>query len=281
MLHASAGMADAVDMGSVNRLPASMGRYLDLDDEEQRLLARLEHRAAAAAKGEWLWASGDRVEDLFVLQDGWACTFRDTCDGERQIIELLLPGDIVGLRELTFPRHISEARMITAGTLCRFPHHEIVDLIGASTSLAIALFAATSRQEALLAERMMVRLHRPARSQICHLVLETLMRLGKVSRVVPECIPFPLSQQLLGQILGQSSVHINRTLMALERDGVLKKHRDHVVIRDTRRLRKEADFDGGYLDDRMDGLAERLAMLKRASAQAARPPLSDRIVQHS
>ncbi|MBB3142235.1 Crp/Fnr family transcriptional regulator [Halomonas organivorans] len=249
-------------MGTVNGLGASMGRYIELESSERRLLEGLERHPYRAVRGERLWTSGDPVQDLFILQDGWACTFRDTRDGERQIIELLLPGDILGLREFTLPRHVSEARLITSGIVCGFPHHEIVDLVMASPPLAIALFAAISRQEALLTERMMVTLHRSARIQVCHFVLETFLRLRKVRGVAPESMPFPISQQLLGQILGQSSVHINRILMALERDGVMKKHRDYVAIPDTQRLYDEAEFEDGYLSDRMDGLLERLEALR-------------------
>ncbi|XKE46595.1 Crp/Fnr family transcriptional regulator [Halomonas organivorans] len=252
-------------MSSVNSLQAAMSRFFDLEDDERRLLERLEHRPISAGKGLTLWAPGDRIETLFALQSGWVCTFRDTADGERQIIELLLPGDIIGLREFTFHHHASEARMITPGTISGFPHQEVVDLVMASPSLAIALFAAIARQEALLTERMLVTLHRPARVQVCHFVLETFLRLRKIQVVSPDHMPFPVSQQLLGQILGQSSVHISRTLMALERDGVLKKHRGHVSIPDIRRLNDEADFEDDYLSDRIDGLRARLAELRDAA----------------
>ncbi|WP_185827549.1 Crp/Fnr family transcriptional regulator [Halomonas nitroreducens] len=252
-------------MGSVTGLQAAMGRYIGLEAFERRLLDRLEHRPVKVARDQVLWSPEDRVTNLFSLQSGWACTFRDTCEGECQIIELLLPGDIIGLREFTFRRHASQARMITPGSLCGFAHEVIADLVLASPSLAIALFAAIARQEALLTERMLVTLHRPARVQVCHFVIETFLRLNKVQAVDPGQMPFPLSQQLLAQILGQSTVHINRTLMALDRDGLLKKHRGYITIHDMRRLYQEAEFDDGYLSDRLDGLEERLAKLRMAS----------------
>lgn len=248
---------------------ASMSRYIALSDDDCRMLEHLERHTAPVGKDRVLWLLGSRVQNLFILQSGWACTVRDTCDGERQIIELLLPGDIIGLREFTFRRHGSEARMISAGSVSTFTHQHIVDLVAASTSLAISLFATIGRQEALLTERMLVTLHRSARVQVSHFVLETYLRLSKIQPVDPGRMPFPVSQRLLGQILGLSTVHVNRTLTALENDGVLAKHRAHIVIHDPRRLHAEADFDDDYLSDRVDGLSERLAELREGGVSFA------------
>lgn len=249
-------------MTTVPCFQAAMSRYFALRDDDCRLLERLERTTAPAGKDRVLWGLGTRIQTLFILQSGWACTVRDTCEGERQIIELLLPGDIIGLREFTFRRHGSEARMISEGSVSAFSHQHIVDLVAASTSLAVALFATIGRQEALLTERMLVTLHRSARVQVSHFVLETYLRLSKIQPVDPGRMPFPVSQRLLGQILGLSPVHVNRTLTALERDGVLEKHRAHIVIHDPRRLRAEADFDDDYLSDHVDGLSQRLEELQ-------------------
>lgn len=58
-------------------------------------------------------------------------------------------------------------------------------------------------------------------------------------------------------------MHINRTLAALERDGILIKHRQHIEILDEGKLVEGADFDGDYLSDELGGLKE---YLKLASA---------------
>ncbi|MDN3555114.1 Crp/Fnr family transcriptional regulator [Halomonas maura] len=243
-------------------LASAMARYVELSASDQRYLANLESHARPAARQQRLWMPHDRIGSLYILQDGWACTIRRTVDDERQVIEVLLPGDIIGIREFTFRRHVSEARMITAGTLIPFPHEQIVDIVAASPSLAIALFAVIGRQEASLTERMLVTLHHSARSQVLHFILETFTRLARLQSVTLESFTFPITQRLLGEILGLSPVHINRTLSGLERDRLLKKHRTRVEVHDRRRLLEEAAFDAGYLSDEMDGLRERLACLR-------------------
>ncbi|MCL7939087.1 Crp/Fnr family transcriptional regulator [Halomonas sp. ATCH28] len=238
---------------------ASFGRYLDLSEHDETLLARYERQARSAERNQLLWRPGDKVDDLFILQHGWACTIRSSKDGDRQIIDLLLPGEIIGIQEFTFRRHITEARMVTPGLIQPFPHESIVDIVEASTPLAITLFAKISCQEALLAERLLVTLHRSARSQVLHFIVETFLRLEKVQHVDLASFEFPISQRLLGDILGLSPVHINRTLKALEHDRVLKKHRDRIEVYDPTRLFEEADFDAEYLIDERDGLKTLLA----------------------
>ncbi|CAM3404869.1 Crp/Fnr family transcriptional regulator [Halomonas lysinitropha] len=241
---------------------ATMERYVDLDASEARLLASFEQSSTKVKKHERLWRANARVGELYILQKGWACTIRHTLDGEQRIIELLLPGDIIGLKEFTFTRHVSQASMITLGSVQPFPHENIVDIVAASTPLAIALFANISRQDALLTERMLISIHRSARSRVLHFMLETFYRLEKIQSVELASFEFPVSQRLLGNILGLSSVHINRILKGLDQDRVLKKHRHHIEVYDPPRLIAEAEFDGNYLSDEVDGLRERLVRLR-------------------
>ncbi|SEK24519.1 Crp/Fnr family transcriptional regulator [Halomonas daqiaonensis] len=261
-IHTPHHTASSIKEDGTSLFQRTMERHVDLSTSERELLAGFEQRTQSAAKNELLWRPRTRVGELFILQSGWACTVRCTAGGEQQVIELLLPGDIIGLREFTFMRHVTEASMITQGSIQPFPHENIVDIITASTPLAIALFAIIGRQETLLTERMLMTLHRSARSQVLHFMVETFFRLEKVQPVNLASFEFPVSQRLLGNILGLSPVHINRILKSLEQDGVLKKHRDHIDVYDTQQLIKEAEFDADYLSDELDGLKERLAQLQ-------------------
>lgn len=241
---------------------SAMERHVGLNEPEIRLLARFKQTPYAVKKNETLWRAHSKVGKLFILDKGWACTIHRTPDGEQHVIELLLPGDIIGLREFTFMRHATEASMITLGSIQPFSHEDIVDIIEASTSLAIALFANIGRKEALITERLLINHHRSARSQILHFLVETFYRLAKVKHVELALFEFPVSQRLLGNILGLSPVHINRLLKTLEMDHVLKKHRNHIEVYDWSTMIAEAQFDGDYLSDEVDGLKDRLALLQ-------------------
>ncbi|CAM3416973.1 Crp/Fnr family transcriptional regulator [Halomonas lysinitropha] len=248
-----------------------MARHVDLSASDKDLLAGFEQSPQSIDKKTLLWRAHAKVGELYLLQSGWAITLRLSRDGEQQVIELLLPGDIVGLGEFTFMKHVSDANMVTQGTVVPFPHENIVDIISASTSIAIALFANISRQQALVTERMLIAHHRSARSRLLHFIIETFFRLDKIHHVDLAAFAFPVSQRLLANILGLSPVHINRLLKTLEQDGILKKFRGHIAVYDAKRMFEEAEFDTDYLGDEMDGLTERLAQLQHGAASANGP----------
>jgi len=242
-------------------LQRTMERHVDLSNDERALLAQYEQHPRSTQKKALLWRAGTRVGELFILQSGWATTTRLSRDGEQQIIELMLPGDIIGLSEFTFAKHLTEARMITQGSIQSFPHENIVDIIAASTPITVALFANISRQHALVTERMLNAFHRSARSRVLHFIIETFFRLEKIHHVELASFAFPISQRLLANMLGLTPVHINRIFKALEQDGLLKKFRDRIEIHDAKRVMEEAEFDNDYLAGDVNGLQERLAML--------------------
>ena len=49
-------------------------------------------------------------------------------------------------------------------------------------------------------------------------------------------IPFPLTQEMLGELTGLTPVHTNRVLRKLREDGVLACERQRVEILDPQRL---------------------------------------------
>ncbi|SHF51717.1 cAMP-binding domain of CRP or a regulatory subunit of cAMP-dependent protein kinases [Modicisalibacter ilicicola DSM 19980] len=246
-----------------NAILTNLGRYFELTERERTLLLHLEEKRLTVSAGDSLWMTNEGIGNFFILQSGWAYTYRNNLDGDRQIVDVLIPGDIVGLREFTFARHRTGAQMLTRGSLGVFSQKRIVDLVEASTPLAIALLASVARQEAMLTERMLMAIHRTARSRIAHFIVEMHTRLSKVRLTESRQFYLPLTQALLGEILGLTTVHINRTLTALEKDRVLRKHRYHIEIIDWPRLLDEAEIDTEYLDDSLAGLYDHLGVADR------------------
>ena len=60
-------------------------------------------------------------------------------------------------------------------------------------------------------------------------------------------VDLPLTQQELGEALGFSVVHANRTVQALRRRGLIAWRDRHVEILDWPRLVQLAEFDPAYL----------------------------------
>lgn len=113
--------------------------------------------------------------------------------------------------------------------------------------IAHALRWATLVDEAVLREWMAGLGRREAAERMAHLFCELLLRLQQVGLADEDGCDLPISQADLADILGLTSVHVNRTLRHLREMNlvVLKRRRLNVI--DVSRLRAFCDFDPAYL----------------------------------
>jgi len=81
------------------------------------------------------------------------------------------------------------------------------------------------------------------RFEIGHIVIRSLGNGASKSRGLGS-----VPSQRLGDALGLSTVHINRTIKQLDRDGLLTVHANLLTVRDWPRLQEVADFDPAYLE---------------------------------
>ena len=88
---------------------------------------------------------------------------------------------------------------------------------------------------------------RPAISRMAHLFCELHARLGVVGLARGNSFDFPLTQRELGDCLGLTVVHVNRTLQQLRRQGLVEAENRQITILDRRGLESVAEFDPAYL----------------------------------
>ncbi|WP_106476896.1 Crp/Fnr family transcriptional regulator [Phytohalomonas tamaricis] len=232
-------------------------RFITLTEDEKALLSHLEKEPTHIKKKERVWEAGTLSDQLYTLKSGWAYSYNHSGNGDVKVLEIFLPGDIIGLREFTYKYRLSGVRMLTGGVLCPFPIQCVLDIFDRSQTLTAVLFAASSRQQALLTERMLNLMQCSARTKVAHFIVEIYMRLKRINPSVGHTFAFPISQQMIGELLGISTVHVSRTLTDIEQDGLLKKHRRTVEIFDMERLIDEAEFKTDYMNDDLGRLLKR------------------------
>lgn len=84
--------------------------------------------------------------------------------------------------------------------------------------------------------------------QMAHLLCELFVRLQVVGETEGHAFRLPLSQPELGDVLGLSTVHVNRVIQDLRGRGLIAWRGDMVVIEDWERLKQVAEFDPTYLN---------------------------------
>jgi CRP-like cAMP-binding protein len=88
---------------------------------------------------------------------------------------------------------------------------------------------------------------REARQRIAHLLCELFVRMRAVGLTKGNSCQFPLTQSVLGDALGLSTVHINRSLMELRGLGLIILEKHGLTIPNLEKLEEYASFDPLYL----------------------------------
>lgn len=210
---------------------ARLGMLAPLDPEERHLLDRARDLKYQVAAHQIIVEDGCPVSSPSILLSGWACRTRVFLDGRRQILSLLVPGDLIGICRQSRPVAATGAIALTDVTLCPAPMPE-----HGKGGLAEA-YARSGALEEFYLFRQIARLGRmSAYERIADLMLEIGERVSAVLRTPHDRFPFPLTQETLADLLGLTSVHVNRTLQLFRRQGLLDVRGGTVHIRDLARL---------------------------------------------
>ncbi|WP_114417058.1 Crp/Fnr family transcriptional regulator [Marinospirillum perlucidum] len=222
--------------------------YTNIDDKDQQLLLSLEKGPQEWSKNAILWQQGDKSDSFFTLNKGWACSFRDMEDGSRQVLDVFVPGDIIGLREFAFQTRITSVVLLTDAVLCSFPRQHLDSIFASSLTLCNLMFMIIARDQAILLERLVNLGRRTAREKLAHFLVELAHRLGRTNALVEKHLSLPLTQNILADALGLTSVHINRTLQDFRQEGLLNTGNCHLELLNIKGLAEVAGFDAFYLE---------------------------------
>lgn len=222
--------------------------YGDLDRKDQQFLLSLEEGPREWSKDSILWQQGEESDCFYTLSKGWACSFRELEDGSRQVLDVYVPGDIVGLREFSFQKRITNVIMLSDGELCAFPRRHLDYIFSSSLLLCNIMFMITARDQAILLERLVNLGRRSAREKLAHFLVEVSYRLLRTNAWVENHLSLPLSQSILADALGLSTVHVSRTFKEFRQEGLLETGNSHLELLDIKGLEAVAGFDRFYLE---------------------------------
>jgi CRP-like cAMP-binding protein len=109
------------------------------------------------------------------------------------------------------------------------------------------LWFTTNLDAAIHREWMLSAGRRSAVGRVAHLFCELLIRLRIGGCADDDSYEFPLTQVQLADCLGLTSVHVNRTLQQLRKQGLIELKGRRLRIVDLGELERVAEFDPTYL----------------------------------
>jgi len=229
-------------------LAQKLAAFVALSEDDAAVLSRLHQRSKSFVHGRDLVHQGEAEQAAYILTEGWACSYKILPNGERQIVDIQIPGDFLGLRSVLF--HLSDHSIepVTDISVTEVLKSDLLDAFANHPRLAMAVLWAASRDEAMVVEHLVGLGQRDASARTAHFLLELGARLALVGRGSRAGYACPLTQYHLGDTLGLSSVHVNRVLRHFREDRIATFRNGQVTFHDYDRLVDIAGFDPTYLD---------------------------------
>jgi CRP-like cAMP-binding protein len=218
-----------------------------LSDDERTALANLPMQVTDLRADQDVVREGDRPSRCCLLLEGFTCTYKVTGVGKRQIMAFHIPGDIPDLQSL----HLKVLDN-TLGTIspCKvgFIQHEVLrGLCERYPRITSAFWRETLVDASIFREWLMNVGRREAINRMAHLFCEMFVRMRAVGLAEDYSCDLPITQSELGDAMGLSTVHVNRTLQELRAANLISLERGRLTVLNWPELKRVGDFDPTYL----------------------------------
>jgi CRP-like cAMP-binding protein len=223
----------------------SRGLFKPVETEELATINEIKRDHMIAPAGAEIIRAGEDSAELYTLYAGWAFRFKTLPDGRRQILNFLLPGDLLGLQASMFDAAQHGIEALTEVQLCVLPRRKVWALFGDMPGLAFDVTWLGSREESIVDENLTSVGRRTAAERVAALIISLYKRVKALGLVADETFTFPLTQQHVADALGLSLVHTNKTLARLRRMGMFSQTNGTMTLANPRVIERLAQ----YLDE--------------------------------
>ena len=229
-----------------NLLTRKLELFGSLPDDDKRLLDTAVTRTRKIGAHRDIITEGESPDDVHLVLEGLACRYKLLGDGRRQIFGYLVPGDFCDLHVFILKAMDHSIATLSPCTMVEIPRERVLEL-AARPAVARALWWVTLVDEGTLREWVVNLGLRDAETRIAHLFCELNLRLQSVGLATGNSFELPITQAELGETIGLSTVHVNRTLQKLRRDNLITFNQGQLLIPDLEALKELCGFNPNYL----------------------------------
>ncbi len=229
-------------------LAQRLSAHVELSAADANLIRAATSKAVrTAAAHHDVVREGDIPRSVKAILNGWAIRYKQLPDGRRQILALMIPGDIGGGNAFVGDAMDHSICALTTLRYAEVSQADFDTLVESSPRIAKALWWNSLVMVSIQREWTTNIGQRQAYERIAHLLCETFARLQAVGLTRGDTCDFPLTQTDIADATGLTAVHVNRMIQALRHDGLIELRDKRLTIRDSARLRQVAMFNPAYL----------------------------------
>ena len=234
--------------GDVSPPLRRLGQSVLLSADEIDFFESMQNNRVSYAKQEVMIAEGNEFRCCFAIRSGWAVSYRMTMGGRRQILQVYLPGDFIGLHLNFHRRAIYTVSALSTVEVALIEPIRLLEIHQRFPVLAAGLDWSAVRSSNILSEHNISLGARTAQERILHFYLELWCRLMLVGEASSDGFTMKMTQEQVANALGLSVVHVNKTLKTLTKQGLLSIKGRVVEVPDVKAAVRMADFDAAFLD---------------------------------
>jgi len=236
-------IASTGSLYSMELLAKRLCTHIDLSPAERELLLTRSHCARTYSSGSTVVMPEQPSLRPTLIVSGWACRERITPSGNRQLLSVLMPGDLIwdGGEE----RPIDLLEVVAVSNLT------VINIAGAVRAMAEdpnrfrslrhGLGMLRLIEEEQLLEHVVRLGSQSALQRMASLILELFERCHSIGFVTGKTFVMPLTQECLSNFVGLSIIHVNRILRRLKSEGFIRLRSGLVEILDWSGLADIAD----------------------------------------
>lgn len=224
-------------------------------------------------KGSDLAREGDRPTALRVVLSGWAQKYKQLPNGRRQILGLVLPGELCDLDLFTVGRADHSIAAVRRLSVAEIGRSEAQRLFEQCPNLSPALCWAEIIGAAVQREWTINIGQRNALERVAQLLCEIYVRQHGVPFEGGGACDFLLTQGQMAEAMGLTQVHVNRIVQQLRMRCAVDLRNMRLEIPDFEQLAALASFNATYLHlGEAPALADRARMLFAVEADRPERP---------
>ena len=182
-----------------------------------------------------------------MILSGFACTYKVTAQGKRQIVSFNLPGDVPDLQSLHLKVLDNSISTISPCSVGFITHEDVRRICDRYPRITVAFWRDTLIEGAIFREWVMNVGQREGTSRMAHILCELIVRLKAVGLVEDHVCDLPITQGEFADALGFTTVHVNRVLQQMRAEGLIETKGTQLKIPDWDKLKQVGEFDPTYL----------------------------------
>lgn len=194
--------------------------FRSLGDREAAVVTGFRRRPTNLPANRVVIDEGEVGASLYRIVEGWAYRFRRTGAGCRQIIDFLMPGELIGLQAALLGVVEHSVSSLTPLRLEALDSRLVSDAFYREPELALRFARHLAAEAGRVSELLTVVGCCDAVHRLAFLMLALYRRQARLGPVDPSDCAFPLRRQHLADTLGLTGAHINRTLNRLRQDDI-------------------------------------------------------------